>query len=744
MTETFVEGFRLSRQQRHLWRLQQHDQISAYRVLCAVRIEGQLDEPLFRATIASVFKRHEILRTRFQDLPEMNTPLQVIAADIVLAIDEYDFSKLTQANQEAKIERLFRQLSKERVHPESTPDGRAALVTQSDLRHVLILSLPALQSDARSLANLIAEVQQTYAAALRGEESSDEVCQYLQFSEWQNDLRNDTDYQAGSQFWNQHLAACETAATLPFEQPPTSDDAFEPEVWTTEIGPQSRPRTESTAANYSVSDSTFLLACWQVLLWRLTAQAEIVVSNLCEYRDFEELQRAIGPFAEGLPVCASLHPNVQFSELLKQTEVAVSNGIEWREYFDWPQNGESTNGGPPFVPFCFEFREAATTQSDDLSFSIFKYYTCADRFKIKLCFLRRADDSLAAAIHYDSKLFQARDIQRLALRLNTLIESAGKNPGATIAELELLSDLEREQILIDFNNTARPYPTDKLVFHLFEDQAEQNPESIAVVFEKEQLTFRALNERANQLARYLRIQGVGPEIRVGLCLPRSLETIIGLLGVLKAGGVYVPLEPSLPKDRLQDLLDNANCSVVVTQQSLAASVTRISVPLLCVDADWEAVSQQSTANLSIAVLGTNAAYVIYTSGSTGKPKGVVVEHGQLLAYVQAIVERLDLSAQTGFAMVSTFAADLGHTATFPSLCIGACLHVISEARITDAQLLGQYFSQHQIDCLKIVPSHLSVLLDTALKGQVLPRQRLVLGGEPAHRKLIERIHALAP
>ncbi|HEX5601381.1 MAG TPA: amino acid adenylation domain-containing protein, partial [Pyrinomonadaceae bacterium] len=694
--ETFIEGFRLSRQQRRVWLRQQHDQSSVYRVLCAVRIEGSLNRLLFREAIRTVFAGHEILRTRFECLPEMSLPLQVVESEVALQIDEFNFSHLE--DQEVEIEKLFQQLRRDAI-------GRVVLVAQSATKHVLMISLPAVNADAKSLENLVDAIRAAYETSLLGEEWTSEACQFTQFSEWQNEL-DETDQDA----WKQEIAACETGLSLPFERGATSVD-FEPEVLPIDIAP----------GNFDV---TFLLACWQAGLWRLSGQSEIVVGHVCDDRGFEELQTALGPFAETLPVYANLHANVQFSELRRQTAEAIAKASEWKNYFAWPEH----SGEPRFIPFSFEFREAAITQADpSLTFSIFKYYICIDRFKIKLSVLQRAD-VLSAEFHYDSNLFRAHDIQRLARRFQALIASANNNPDATLAQLNMLSVSEREQIRREFNDTARPYPGDKLVFQLFEQQAEQNPNNIAAAFEDQRLTYQELNERANQLAHYLQSRGVGPEVRVGLCFERSPEMIAGLLGVMKAGGAYVPFEPSLPKERLEALLEDAQCSMLLTHESLAAEV----------------ISQQSKANLSSTISGANAAYVIFTSGSTGRPKGVVIEHRQLLAYVQAIIDRLELPAESSFAMVSTFAADLGHTATFPTLATGGCLHVISQTRVTDARLLSDYFTRHEIDCVKIVPSHLSTLLESFPEGQLLPRKRLVLGGEAAHWKLIEKVRERAP
>ncbi|HEY9874103.1 MAG TPA: amino acid adenylation domain-containing protein, partial [Candidatus Obscuribacterales bacterium] len=307
----------------------------------------------------------------------------------------------------------------------------------------------------------------------------------------------------------------------------------------------------------------------------------------------------------------------------------------------------------------------------------------------------------------------------------------------------------RNQLLFDFNNTAADYPKDKCIHQLIEQQAALTPDSIAVVFENQHLTYRQLNERANQVAHYLQKLGVTPEVVVGICLERSLEIVIAILGILKAGGAYLPLDPGMPAERITLMLQDAQAAVLLTQAQFVEALQATSLQektrqLICLDTQWDEIAKESTESCSSIVTTENLAYVIYTSGSTGKPKGVAVEHEQILNYLYGILPRLDLAAASSFAMVSTFAADLGNTVIFPALCTGGCLHVIPQEMASDPEALAAYFEQHSIDCLKIVPSHLAALLTSPKAASILPRKRLVLGGEATHWDLLARIQEYAP
>ena len=351
---------------------------------------------------------------------------------------------------------------------------------------------------------------------------------------------------------------------------------------------------------------------------------------------------------------------------------------------------------------------------------------------------------MSASLQYDATLFSIDDVRRLADQLKTLIEDASNRTDVALGELELLSAAERQLLLVEFNDTRRPYSSGRSVHELFEEQAAQRPDDIAVICEAERLTYRDLNARANQLAHYLLKLGVAPDVIVGLCLDRSVDLIVGLLGILKAGGAYVPLDPGLPKARLGMILEEAGARVLVTRSKLT-EVWRDQVDsVVCLDADAHVIANESLDGSLNAVSDQNLAYVIFTSGSTGRPKGVAVEHRQLVNYLDAIWEKLDLPAGSSFATASTIAADLGNTALFPSLCKGGTLHLIAEERATDPDALAEYFSRNQIDCLKIVPTHMSALLSASNPAGVLPRRRLVLGGEACPWSLVEKIRTLSP
>ena len=729
-----INGFRLSPQQKYLWLLQQDS--PAYRAQCAILIEGNLVANVLKEALQKVSDRHEIIRTSFQGKVGLKIPIQVISEHSSVSWNWVNLSEVTPQEQEAKLEEIFQQEKSALFNFDRNPVWHLSLITLSSKRHILLVSLPALCADSRTLKNLVQEISQCYGACLHGEEITDEVVQYIQFSEWQNELLEDEEAAEGKEYWTGHDFSALASLRLPFENRLINAPAqFTPQSFEVKLELALLVQVEAIARQYNTSLSTFLLACWKILLWRLIGQSEIAVGVAFDGRKYEELEPALGLFAKFLPLSSQLTENFSFAESLQQIQQEEREAYKYQEYFSHEYLGNSSG-----FPFGFEFEEQLEKHSaSGVCFSIYKQYACCDRFKVKLS-CHRQNDSLAAEFHYDPIFLTDNSIRCLAEQFYALVQSVASNPQAAIGKLEMLSDHARNQLLVEFNSTKADYQLDKCVHQLFEEQVERSPNRIAAVCENQQITYSELNARANQIAHYLQQLGVKPEVIVGLCVDRSLEAIAGILGILKAGGAYLPLDPAMPKERLALMLQNAQTPVLLTQQHLMTNLPETKAYIVCLDKDIPSFSPTTFVSAS----SENLAYVIYTSGSTGTPKGVAIEHGQLLNYLHGIQEKLNLPSGANYATVSTFAADLGNTVIFPALCSGGCLHIISQERATDPQAIAAYFQQHSIDCLKIVPSHLKALLSASNASQILPKKGLILGGEPLMWNLIETIQKYNP
>ena len=732
------EGFRLSPPQRRLWSLQQCS--LAYCAECAILLEGNLKPEVLKTALQQVINRHRILRTTFRRLNGMKNPVMVVANNSILSWRDINLSHWEPKELSNKIETLFQEARSQHFDLEQGSLLHASLLMLSLHKYILLINLPSLCADTWTLKNLVAEISYSYSACLQGETVSQEVVQYLQFSEWQNQLLEDEDAEFAKQYWHEQKLSTLASLKLPFERKPLQSSEFAIDCYRVAIGSELTAKIETLAQKYNTSAAVLLLACWQTLIWRLTGQPDIVIGMACDRRDYEELHNLLGLVATWLPIKSHLTPDLRFKEVLELAEQTIEAGSEWQDYFV-PESIENDNHLA--FPIGFEFEQLQEKRfGADVSFYLDKYYSCIERFKVKLTCIQR-NNSLKAELYYDVNYFSADTIERLAGQFQTLLTSTIANPEQKISQLEILSESDRQQLLVEFNQTQINYPLDKCIHKLFEEQVEKTPNDIAVIFEDQQLTYVELNRKANQLAHYLQTLGVKPEVLVGLCVERSLEMIIGLLGILKAGGAYLPLDPALPKEGFAFRLQDAQAPVLLTQQQLVDVPTDAS-QIVSLDTDWDIIAQHSDHNPISKVTSENLVYVLFTSGSTGTPKGVAIEHQQLLNYLNGIIDRLNLSTTTNFATVSTLAADLGNTVIFSSLCTGGCLHILSAKCSTDSIALAKYCRRYPIDCLKIVPSHLATLIESAPSESILPRQRLILGGEAANWKLIEQIHTSAP
>jgi amino acid adenylation domain-containing protein len=745
MQNETLNEYQASPQQIQVWRSQQNTSAIAYRAQCAISISGALDKDRLGAALQKLLSKYETLRTVFHVLPEEIIPVQVITKDTFSFGREYDFSESDIESQEAECARIYFEMREAPFDFENGPLFRTALVTLSDDKSMMVWSLPALCGDKATLDNLLREVYKLYTEG--GEvESTDEPIQYADLSQWHAELLESKEAEPGRVYWRSKDLSSLLTLKLPLEREYSEPYYFNPQLLSLPVDLSLSKEIEAMAISYDVPVSAILLACWYVLIWRLTRSSSVVLGVGCDGRNYDELKDAVGPLAKYLPVSLSLDADLRFDEVLTSISEITRGAYKWQECFSWNYIAQPDDEAPDsrFFPVCFDFVEKHETYSDrSISFSMVEQYSCAEQFKVKLCCIETGD-AIETEFHFDTSLINAEHVERIAGQYFSLLKSATGNPQGVIGNLSLLSDCERDQLLVAFNDTKKAFQEYQAVHQLFEEQARLYPSSIAVLFEGKQLTYAELNAHANQLARRLKRFGVGAEVKVAICAERSLEMIVALLAVLKAGAAYAPLDPSLPKERLAFILDDTRAPVLLTQKSLAGLGPQGQAQIICLNEELETLIPESSENLAIDAEPENLAYVIYTSGSTGVPKGVMVEHRQLLNYVHSIVRILDLPVHSNFATVSTFAADLGNTVIFASLCTGGCLHLISQERASDADGLAEYFQRHRIDCLKIVPSHLAGLLVSSDVKDILPRERLVLGGDATGWNLVERFQALAP
>ncbi|HEX5760249.1 MAG TPA: amino acid adenylation domain-containing protein [Thermoanaerobaculia bacterium] len=727
MNDLSAQTFRLSTQQRRLWFLEQAGR--GCRAQCAVLVEGPLDPPRLEAAVRAVSERHEILRTAFRRRLGMKVPFQVVGAAAEPAWCE------TDAGGEADLDRL---LAAEAARPLDLAAGPALSLCRVALggeRRWLLWTLPALCADARSLENLLREVVAEYA----GGEPPEPPLQYADFVEWQSELLAGGGEEAEVEraYWRENGRLAELILRLPLETA-GGDLGREEEV-------ALPPLPAAAAAVLARMDGAdlpcFLEACWAALLARLTSRQEMVIATVIDGRAASDLADAVGPYASWLPIAARCAPDLPLRALAGELRRALFAAGGRQQSFDWEGSGGAVEA-PGLAAAGFEFqRDELELTAAGARFRLLRRRAPVERFTVLFSCVAR--EELHLALRYDAGRLERAEAERLAGQLTTLLAHALCEPETPLGRLRLLRDEERRQLLSALN-PAGVAPPARSFLELFAEQAAREPEATAAVDEAGRISYGELDARSNRLARHLWRLGVGPETVAALFLDRSADVLVAMLGVLKAGGAYAPLEPEQPRRRLELLLATLRPRVVVTEDRLAARLPGDgAIPVVRLDGDAAAIAREDGGRLECGAAAENLMYVVFTSGSTGVPKGVAVEHRQLAGYLAAIGERLGLPGAS-YATVSTFAADLGHTAIFPALATGGCLHVVSVERATDATAFADYFDRHEVDCLKIVPSHLEALQATSRPERSLPRRRLVLGGEASRWELVERLRALRP
>ncbi|WP_292766899.1 non-ribosomal peptide synthetase, partial [Nostoc sp. NOS(2021)] len=725
-----IQGFSLSPQQKRLWLLQKDSQ--AYQAHCAIILEGNLKKEVLKEALNQIVNRHEILRTTFHCINGVKTPIQVI--------NEYTFISLNEAYLEDKdaiefeIEKLFQSASQQSLDLDKGSLLLATLVTLTPQKHLLIVSLPALCADAPTLNNLVCELSRCYAACLEHEKLSEQPLQYADISEWQNELLQTEELKAESNYWRKFDVFNIGELKLPYSNQLINNPEFKPQSLSLDIPLDLVTKIDVTLAQHkNITSYVFFLTCWQILLCQLTGKSDMIIGMASNGRNYEQLQETLGLLVKYLPFQCNLQNNYKFSDLLNIVAEATEEIFECQESFSWEQSVSTLNGNSqqqPFFPFCFEFTSlSARYYADSICFSIYKQYACVDQFQVKLSCVRRDDDRIAAEFHYDANVYVVEDIQRLASQFETLLASVVKNIEGAIASFDILSPLEREQLLVEFNNTKTAAPQHQCIHQWFESQCDRTPDNIAVVCENQQLTYSELNAQANQLAHYLQKMGVGPEIMVGICTERSLDMVVGVLGILKAGGAYLPLDPIYPKERLTFILEESCTPVLLTQQKLLSILPECSAELCCLDYDWEKIALESTQNPISKTISDNLAYVIYTSGSTGKPKGTLIPHQGLVNYLTWCTQAYAVDLGEGATVHSTLAFDLTITGLFSPLVVGRRVELIPEDQ--SMECLGNALRNgSNYSLVKITPAQLQLLEKHLSSSEAAGKTRaLIIGGE---------------
>ncbi|MET0396761.1 MAG: amino acid adenylation domain-containing protein, partial [Longimicrobiaceae bacterium] len=686
-----LDGLPLSFAQQRLWLVDRIDPDSpAYNMPYAMRLRGVLDTAALRASLDALVRRHETLRTTFAE--RGGAPVQVIHPPAPVALVELDLRELPEAERQTRAERLA---AEEAMRPFDLARGpllRSTLLRLADDEHVLLFTLHHIVSDGWSRGVLVREVSTVYAAARRGETVvlPELPVQYADYAVWQRQWLSGDVLEEQIAYWRSRLAGAPPLLEIPTDRPrvvghgprAARHHLHLPRALSQAL--RERSRREGTTLFMT------LLAAWQVLLGRYASQEDVVVGSPIAGRTRRETEGLIGFFVNMLALRAELAGDPTWTELLARVRGETMGAYDHQELpFERlveELGVERSLAHAPVFQTIFTLNLAGgdggvRLDVGDLVLEPFGGGEGAAKFDLDLV-LAGSGDGLSGGLVYRTALFDAGTIARMAGHLETVLEELAADPERRLSELSLLRGAERAQLLEEWNATAAAYP--RTLFHeRFAEQAARTPEAAAVTSGAEALTYAELERRAARLAGHLRLHGVGPEVRVGICLDRGVEMIVAVLGVLKAGGAYVPLDPAYPAERLAFMLADCGAPVLVTRRPLLDGLPAYAGTVVCLDADREAIGRASREAPPGAVHARSSAYVLYTSGSTGTPKGVVVEHASLAHFVATMQRAFEpRPAEVWLAMVS-FAFDIWVFEALVPLAGGATVRLLPLERVRD-------------------------------------------------------------
>jgi len=725
----------LSNSQQGLWVLNQlMPGASVYHTPTAARLTGKLDVAALRAALDAIVARHDALRTTF--ITVAGTPRQVVIKQLSLDLPLIDLRGLGDAEREDQAQQLLRHEVSKEFDLSQGPLIRAVLIKLNDEGHLLLVTMHHIVTDGWSMGIFHRELSLLYEAFHKQEPSPlDQLpIQYLDYAEWQRKWFESESYRSQLAYWKEKYATLPAALELPADHPRPSMQThrvFRGSHHTCRLSRQLTKELKQLCQKENVTLFMALLAVYKILLHRYTGERDIVVGTPIAGRQMPETEELIGLFINTLALRSDISGSLSFREVLKQVKAVALAGYSNQDLpFDrlvkelQPDRALAHN--PLFqVMFVLQSAEILPVQLSGLITEHFRIDHVMANFDLTLDIVER-EGQLVCRLESNADLFESETIERMMEHFQILLEGAVANPEQSISQMPLLSEAERRQLLVEWNDTSTEYPAHKSIQELFEQQVDHRPDAVALVDENRQISYRELNSRANQLAHYLRRRGIAPDTRVAICLDRSPEMIVTLLAILKAGGAYVPLDPDYPQARLQLMLEDAQAQVLLTQKALHRSLPQAAAEVICLDELSNEIASESQQNPAIETTADNLAYVMYTSGSTGKPKGVAVTHRNVVRLVKN-TNYASFSADEVFLQCSTVSFDASTFEIWGSLLNGARLALLPAGPPSLTEL-GQALKRHQVTTLWLTAGLFHLMVDNHLEDLRSVRQ-LLAGGD---------------
>ncbi|MDZ7967877.1 MAG: amino acid adenylation domain-containing protein [Nostoc sp. DedSLP03] len=718
-------------------------------------LQTQVDVPAFHKAWQRVLDRHPILRTSFY-WENLDKPYQVVYRQVDLPWDFQDWRELSLPEQEKQLEVFLAADRKRGFTLSQVPLMHLALIQVADNAYQFVFSYHHILMEGWSLTWLWKEFYEFYNAFCKGQDLHLEYPRpFREYISW----LQQQDISKAEIYWRKTLRGFTVPTPLMIDKAANTlfSENEDHDCQQTLLSVTTTDALNSLTRKYHLTLNILVKGAWAILLSRYSGESNIVFGATSSGRPIElaEAESMMGLFANTLPLRVQVDSNAFLISWLKKLQIQE---VEMRQYEYSPliqiQQWSQIPRGLPLFESLLSFNnylvdDTKEKLAESLEIGEARIF---EKTNSPLTLQVYPGSDLLLSIGYDTRRFDSATINRVLGHLKTLLESMVANPEQQLRELSLLTAQEKNQLLLEWNDTEVEYAQLLCIHQLFEAQVERTPDAVAVVFESEQLTYQELNARANQLAHYLRLMGVKPEVLVGICVERSLSMLIGLLAILKAGGTYVPLDPAYPKERLAFILENAQVPLLLTQASLLSAILQHKAQVICLDTDWQAnvnitasfgdaartaIAQQSKENLFCQLTTENLAYIIYTSGSTGQPKGVQIPHRALSNFLLAMKQTPGFTEKDTILGITTYSFDMAILELFLPIIVGGRLVVVSRKVASDGTQLSAILADSKATVMQATPATWQLLLASGWDGN--DQLKILCGGEALPAQLANQL-----
>ncbi|WP_448265490.1 amino acid adenylation domain-containing protein [Nostoc sp. DSM 114159] len=752
------ETIPLSFAQQRLWFLDELENGSAnYNMAAAVRLIGCLQVAALEGAIAAIVQRHEVLRTNFQTVN--GTAVQVIAPTLTVTLPVVDLQTLTVAEKSAEVKRLAKAEADKPFDLAHDSLLRITLLKLSQEEHILLVTIHHIISDGWSIEIFFREMTSLYEALVMGTPSLRDATrtplaalpiQYADFAHWQRQWLQGELLEKGLNYWKQQLAGIPALLSLPSDRPRPNTQSFRGDVERFQINPDLTKKLKDLSRQSGATLFMTLLTAFAILLSRYSNQSDIVVGSPIANRNRKEIEPLIGFFVNTLLLRVDLQGEPSFSELLHRVrQIALDaythQDIPFEKLVEELHPERSLSYNPLFqVMFVLQNTPQPQLELAGLSLSLEMENVTAN-FDLSLS-IEETEQELIGAWEYNTDLFDAATIKRMVGHFCTLLKGIVANPQQQISALPILTASERQQLLVEWNNTHKEYPQDKCIHQLIEAQVEKTPERTAAVFENKTLTYSEVNHKANQLASLLQAKGINRGQFVPVLMEKSLELLLSHLAIMKAGAAFVPMDPKWPIERIKEILHELNTKVVLVSQDKPHWEALAEWSCIVVD---EQQLTEATPNLNVAIDLDDPIYAIFTSGSTGKPKGAINQHRGIVNRFFNMNDRYGSQEDDVILFTSNFIFDSCVWQLYWPLINGARTVIPAPSFGLDLPQIIAIVEKQKVTITDFVPSVFNILLDYLVENPQLrchlkSLRQLVVGGEAMSAKAIYQFKSYFP